>query len=226
MTGILGHGTIGAPSQATAIDRNHTSITPCHAMPCEGSVSDRGFWRLEAAMPEEVWKPVVGWEDRYEVSSQGRVRRTKASKGARVGNVLNLIPHSKGYWAVTLCRPDEPQEKHLVHRLMVEAFLGPLDGHRMEVNHKNGVKADNRLENLERVSHRRNCQHAYDTGLNKRLNHRGEKSGSSKLTEAQVLEVRQRLANGERGLHIAKALGVGSSTIYGIKNQRSWEWLE
>ncbi len=66
----------------------------------------------------------------------------------------------KGYLQVSLCK-DAKYTRRAVHRLMWESFNGVIPG-RLEVNHKNLDRADNRLENLELVTHQQNIQHAID----------------------------------------------------------------
>jgi prepilin-type N-terminal cleavage/methylation domain-containing protein/prepilin-type processing-associated H-X9-DG protein len=191
---------------------------------------DRGRYRAaftsDATQADERWLPCVGWAE-YEVSDQGRVRRVTAGRGSRVGHVLSPVKGSHGYPAVTLSRPTSRDQRTLVHRLMAEAFLGPLGaGHQgFEVNHKNGVKDDNRLENLERVTHQENCQHAYANGLNNRANHQGEKSGAAKLTEVQVRAIRLRLVAGEKCMELSREYGAGLRTIYAVKNRETWRHL-
>lgn len=97
---------------------------------------------------EEEWKPVVGHEGAYEVSNLGRVRSldrvitTRAGvKKRRKGQLLRPIKQKRGYISVQI------QGTKLVHRLVLEAFVGPCpEG--METCHRNGVKTDNRVENL------------------------------------------------------------------------------
>lgn len=74
----------------------------------------------------------------------------------------------------------------LVHRIVWESVHGPLPQGK-EINHINGIKADNRIQNLEAVTHQQNMLHAYATGLKSNF---GEKHPSHKLTEAQVRELR------------------------------------
>ena len=102
----------------------------------------------------EEWRPVVGWEDLYEVSDQGRVRssdRTVHCKNGRTrrykGRLLKPQKSGGGYLQVALCRGDKPRRSY-IHRLVLAAFAGPCpDG--METRHLNGNPADNRLANLQ-----------------------------------------------------------------------------
>lgn len=93
-------------------------------------------------MTEEVWRPVLGWEGRYEVSSQGRVR----SLVGRRPRVLRPRPTRQGYPMVALYR-DNVRRDVGIHLLVAEAFHGPRpEG--LCVCHANDVKHDNRPENL------------------------------------------------------------------------------
>src|SRR4051812_42677457 len=96
----------------------------------------------------ETWRQVAGYEGTYEVSSEGRIRRTGRGPGARVGRIIgqNPNPHRRGYYHCTLSKLECGRRRartHPVHRVVAYAFLGlrPL-GH--EINHRNGIKSDNR----------------------------------------------------------------------------------
>jgi hypothetical protein len=111
----------------------------------------------------EEWRPVVGYERDYEVSSQGRVRRLSGGQGATAGRLHKLTPNAGGYPHVTLWAGGR-SKTHRVHRLVARAFLGePPEGY--AVNHRNGIKVDNRPENLEWVTWDENNRHALATGL-------------------------------------------------------------
>lgn len=95
---------------------------------------------------EERWKPVLGWENWYEVSDMGRVRRTAPNHGAILGRCKKLSPDKAGYLCVSLNRPGV-QERSSVHRLVLEAFVGLApDGH--ECCHYDGNAMNNWLSNL------------------------------------------------------------------------------
>ena len=122
----------------------------------------------------EIWKPVVGHEGAYEVSDLGRVRSLERiiSVPNRWGSlslrtvktrVLRNNDNGSGYLQVQLSSGGERQPR-LIHRLVAEAFLPPEDG-LVFVNHKDGDKANNRLENLEWCSRSGNMVHAYAVGL-------------------------------------------------------------
>ena len=124
---------------------------------------------------KEVWKPIKGYESLYEVSSLGRVRRTenyfnsksKLNKQFMVkvkGRILkNRV--SRGYYIVNLCC-NSKAKNYRVHRLVAETFL-PNPNNYPCINHKNGIKTDNRVGNLEWCSYSYNNKEAYRMGLKK-----------------------------------------------------------
>lgn len=109
-------------------------------------------------MKQEQWASVRGYEGLYEVSNYGKVRSIMKN-----GLMLSQARNERGYLKVFLCSGGKGENKK-VHRLVAEAFL-PNEKNLPEVNHINGVKSDNRVENLEWVSTRENIVHAYKTGL-------------------------------------------------------------
>ena len=151
----------------------------------------------------ETWKPVLDFENLYEVSDFGNVRRIARGKtldAAKIPEVKQMFDHGatlkqvaeflgtsiptahsiklgktwagdasyrilkprlvKGYDIVDLCKNGK-YARHSVHRMVWEAFNGPIEG-RLEINHKDLDRSNNRLENLEIVTHQQNLQHAID----------------------------------------------------------------
>jgi hypothetical protein len=139
------------------------------------------------------------------------------------GNVKNIIGKESGlkltltayrYLVVNIL--DKSQR---VHRLVAEAFI-PNPKNKPQVNHINGIKTDNRVENLEWCTSSENMQHAVRTGL--KINKKGESCNFSKLTESQVLEIRNSKLTQYK---IAKEFNVNQSTISLIKNRKTWGQL-
>jgi len=125
---------------------------------------------------EEIWKDIQGYEGLYQVSDLGRVKSLRRSvvgddgvKQPVFGCILKPWKNH-GYNFVTLCNYDH--DKKSVHRLVGDAFISN-DKNKPEINHKNGKKADNRVENLEWVNHSENQIHAYRV-LNKKRVHLGK----------------------------------------------------
>jgi hypothetical protein len=167
------------------------------------------------SMTEEVWKPIVGYEGSYEVSSTGMVRRLRRSSGARVGRILKSHDNGEGYLFVPLCI-NNTRRQRTVHRVVAEAFYGPALGR--QVNHKNGNKQDNRVENIEWVTPKENSLHSYRVLHNKQ----GSKHPMAKLTEACISTIRNMLANGQTMGSIGRRFGVHLSTVRDIRTGRTW----
>lgn len=127
-------------------------------------------------MVQENWRDVYGFDfrDYYEVSDLGRVRRHNNLTGVGNHRVLKGNLDNKGYWRVTLSGGGRRRAVG-IHTLVAEAFMGRRH-HGMEVNHRNGIKEDNRPSNLKYTSHAGNLRHAHYTGLV------GGKDSVSKLT--------------------------------------------
>lgn len=104
---------------------------------------------------QEIWKPLVEFEDLYEVSSFGRVSNYR--------KILAIQTLPKGYKYICL-KINQRQHNRLIHRLVAEAFIENPEG-KPEVNHKDGDKSNNSVSNLEWCTSSENKRHALDTGL-------------------------------------------------------------
>lgn len=112
----------------------------------------------------EVWKDIKGYEGRYQISDQGRVKSLPKTRGRGVGCVyeeiiLTAAAHNRGYLHVQL-RSNGRGKSVDVHRLVAEAFI-PNPHNLPQVNHINGVKTDNRVDNLEWCTNGENQLHKY-----------------------------------------------------------------
>ncbi len=109
----------------------------------------------------EQWKPVPSWPE-YEVSDMGRMRRVKPYQTTLVGKILKTYS-CNGYPAV--CLRSHPRKAHgIIHQLVAVVFIGPRpEG--MQINHRDGVKTNNRATNLEYVSASENSRHSVRSGL-------------------------------------------------------------
>lgn len=107
------------------------------------------------------WKPVYGYEGLYEICTNSRIKNVKT------GKILKPYVNDNGYLVVRLHDKDGNSKIKRVHRLLMLSFVGP-DPERPIVNHKNGIKLDLDLDNLEWCTSSENNKHAFAIGLNTR----------------------------------------------------------
>lgn len=158
----------------------------------------------------EQWKPIPGFEGLYEASDQGQIKRIAGGRGAKPGRILKQKNHPGGYKTVTLSK-ESKYHQWLVHRLVCAAFLGPAP-QGITVNHKNDDRADNRLENLEYATYAEQEYHAKYMLRTK-----------GKLTPEQVVEIRERYAEGDvTQKELANKYGVTQNQVGLIVTGRSW----
>lgn len=114
---------------------------------------------------EEVWKDIKDYEGLYQVSNFGKIRKLRFINNICNKNKIFFITPQKvnGYYHVVLYKNGKYKDK-LLHRLIAETFIPNIKNY-LEVNHKNGDKTDNRVENLEWCTRKQNMQHAVKTGL-------------------------------------------------------------
>lgn len=162
------------------------------------------------------WRWIPSYENIYQVSNTGEIRSfsTIDSMGRiHPGRIIkqSLNPHN-GYFQVGLHKQGSAITK-TVHILVASAFLGKRpDGY--DINHINGNKTDNRLENLEYCTKSRNTIHAIETGLHKR---RGQDHPLAVLTDKQIEEIKVKLNDGRLGKDVAAEYGISRSHVSQIK---------
>lgn len=171
-------------------------------------------------MCKEIWKPVVGFEGLYEVSNRGRIKRIKGFRACK-DRILKPYANSCGYLLITLCKNGRIKRK-LIHRLILEAFIESCPEGK-ECNHKNGIKTDNRLKNLEWVTKSENIKHKINI-LGYIFPH-GEKQGNSKLITKEILAIRELLQKNHSQRRLAEWFNVCQATIHEIYTGKIWKHI-
>jgi hypothetical protein len=162
---------------------------------------------------KEIWMDVVGYENNYMISNFGKI------KNVNTGRILSPGLNSRGYYTVTLYKKGECKSA-TIHRLLLSAFL-PNTLNKATVNHIDGDKSNNMLNNLEWATHSENTKHSYTKGL---ASKKGEDHGRNKLTENDVIKIKYEY----KGLlysTIAEIYGVHRTTISSIKRNKTWSHI-
>lgn len=165
----------------------------------------------------EIWKSlngIVEFGEYYEVSDLGCVRSFRSNK------ILKHSKHPKGYLKVKFSLNGK-EKSYQVHRLVALAFIPNVEN-KPQVNHKDSVRDNNKLSNLEWVTNSENQQHSIKKGLSRKQI--GEDRPASKLTEDDVRKIRSIYDKGVVSQRkLAKTFGVTQGTIKDIVNMNTWK---
>lgn len=176
----------------------------------------------------ERWLDIPGYWG-YQASDLGRIRsvsRTilssrngKPYRKSVPARILRQRLAATGYLEISISPTRQSQKTTRVHKLVLLAWVGSRSKG-LHINHKNGIKIDNRLCNLEYVTASENVRHAHQTGLASVLY--GEKHANSKLTEKLVKYIRN-VPPAVSSRKLAAQLGLGTMTVWNARNCRSWK---
>jgi hypothetical protein len=172
-------------------------------------------------MSNEQWKSVLGYEGIYEVSNVGNIRLLESRCHKHAYTLCKPYVDPDGYLKVSLRKPKNIQRTYRVHRLVIEAFIGPIPKG-MQTNHKNGSRFDNRPENLEIVTLQENVRHSIEVLGSHR---KGERNPAAKIKESDVKEIRQRAAQGEPYKKLGRDFGLTDVMTRNIAIGKSWAHL-
>lgn len=164
------------------------------------------------------WRKIDDAPD-YEVSNTGIVRRVVDSRRAPAGSILKPRKDRGGYVAYALATPTGKWNA-LAHRLVAKAFIGDPPPEKPDVNHIDGVKSNNNVENLEWCDRSRNIRHAFALGLMRPV--RGELNHRSILDEIGVREIRQRFDSGESVMSIQADFPVTYDAVWRVAKRVNW----
>lgn len=207
-------------------------------------------------MTDKVERWVI-WRELYEVSNMGRARRAAPGVNTHVGRILRPSPTTCGYLHFGP-QINGKRVNAYVHHAVTEAFLGPRPAG-LVVNHKDGCKTNNRIENLEYVTYSANHKHALAMGLSKpakakpairgdkhwtrrmpdRVKRgvengahlhpeailRGESCPNSKLTEAQVIEIRALHLGGRNASSLGRQFNCSHKNVLAIVKRETWRHI-
>lgn len=172
----------------------------------------------------EIWKDIPNYEGIYQISNKGRVKSIlKNGVGRKKRDyILSNCLRADGkmeYPSVRLCINGKPK-KNYIHRLMASAFI-PNPENKPIINHKDGNKSNNSLDNLEWCDYSHNINHAYQNNLRAV----GESHHKAKFTNKDVLQIRADFANGINRKEIMNKFNLSQNQYARIVYKRTWKHI-
>jgi hypothetical protein len=162
-------------------------------------------------MTKEKWK-IIPEAPKYEASTLGKIRNAETKRELKFSEIRRGYKIFKAYYK------DGDKRNMTVHKAVATTFV-PNPDNLPQLNHKNGNKADNRMENLEWCTCKQNIKHAFKEGLRKKtytIEHR------AKITEKMARRIKMGLEMGLRQNELVDIYNVSKSTVEGMKNGSRW----
>lgn len=173
----------------------------------------------------KIWKDIKNYEKLYQVSNKGRIKRLAGKCLAKAGKyrsvsekILNCFPNKTRYNYLYVNLNNNGIKQFRVHRLVAIHFI-PNPDNLEQVNHIDGDKNNNSVENLEWCTNLENMRHSFKTGTHKVRT--GNNAPNTKLTEDKVKKIREELRI-ETGRNIAKKYNMSEGMISMIKHNKYW----
>jgi hypothetical protein len=173
----------------------------------------------------EIWKDIKGYESLYQVSNLGRVKSLEKKDYMHLNKCYRIKKEiilrysiSNNYRSVSLYR-NKKQKTFSIHRLVAIHFIDNIKN-KKEVNHINGIKTDNRVENLEWVTSSENQIHALEKNLY--TPKKGGDHSNSKLNEKKAYDI---FISDLNNSELSKIFRISISVISSIRNKRAWKHI-
>lgn len=173
-------------------------------------------------MDREEWRAIPSWPA-YEASSHGRIRRAAPWKDGRSISVHHIMSQhaGRGGYVIVHLRSSPKSANVLVHRLVCEAFHGPAPSGTHQAAHGNGIRNDNRPENIRWCLPAENCADKVlhgTAGI-------GERHSMAVLTAAQVAEIRARYVKGRGNgsFALAREFGIHPKHLRRVAIRDCWK---
>ncbi len=173
---------------------------------------------------QEIWKDIPGYEKMYQASNLGNIRSldrcVNGNKNKfRLYPGTILIQQNRGkYVGVSLCK-NKKCKSLLVHRLIAQTFITNVEN-KSQVNHKDGNKQNNNVNNLEWVTPSENDKHAFKIGLK---NQKGENNNLSKLTNEAVRVIKNSITL--TNIELANIFNISKPAISMIRTGKRWNFI-
>lgn len=172
---------------------------------------------------KEIWKDIIGYEGRYMISNKGQVkslpRKVNRNNSVQITKeIIKKLRINKSGYNTAYLAIIKSYRHFMVHRLVAIAFI-PNKENKPFINHIDGNKLNNHVDNLEWCTSSENIKHAYKNGL---MSQKGENHASNKLNNKQVLDI---FKSTQSSRLLSKKYGVNQNSINNIKTGVTWSHI-